>query len=51
VRAENVDRKVLFERGPIVEVVVAGYAGVVDEEVEGFDGGRGRLDLGRVGHV
>jgi hypothetical protein len=41
----------LFERGPVAEVVVQRHAGVVDEDVERSDcSGRG-LNLRGVGHV
>lgn len=45
------DREVLFEHGPIAEVVVDRHAGIVDQHVERLDLLDGLLNLGLVGHV
>ena len=45
-QTKEVDREGLFKRVEIAEVVVEGYAGIIDENVERVDLSDGPLDLG-----
>ena len=49
--AEEVDGEVPLERRTVAQVIVERDAGIVDEEIEGFDLVDGSLDLRHVGHV
>jgi hypothetical protein len=51
VGAEEVDGQVPFEHGRIAQVVPARHAGVIDEEIEGFDVLDSSLNLRSAGHV